>query len=75
MILQYVRAHGSITRRDVVGLCRVSGNQASYLLSKLAERGVLHLVGKGRGAHYELGKTRNKGGKRLFAVRDRHWAG
>ncbi len=56
MVLQYVRAHGSITRRDVVGLCRVSGNQASYLLNKLAERGILHLVGKGRGAHYELGK-------------------
>ena len=58
MVLQYVRAQGSITRRDVVELCRVSENQAGYLLKKLVERRVLRLVGRGRGAHYELGRTR-----------------
>ena len=58
MVLQYVRAQGSITRRDVVELCRVSEHQAGYLLRKLAERGVLGLVGRGRGAHYELGNPR-----------------
>jgi ATP-dependent DNA helicase RecG len=58
MILQYVEAHGSITRRDVVKLCRVSENRASYLLRKLVERGNLSLVGQGRGARYELGETR-----------------
>jgi len=56
MILQYVEAHGKIARRDVVGLCRVSENQARYLLQTLADRGALELVGRGRGAHYVQGE-------------------
>ena len=55
MILQYVRAHGRITRRDVVELCRVNENQAGYLLRKLADRGRLGLVGSGRSAYYTIG--------------------
>lgn len=57
MILQYVQAHGGIARRDVVKLCRVSENQAGYLLKKLVDRDELRLVGKGRGAHYVLPET------------------
>ena len=52
MILQYVQAYGEIARRDVVELCRVSDNQARYLLETLVGRGALKLVGRGRGAHY-----------------------
>lgn len=54
MILQYVEAHNRITRREVVGLCRVSENQAGYLLRILVERNVLKLVGRGRTAYYAL---------------------
>ena len=52
MILQYVQAHGEIARRDVVALCRVSENQAGYLLKKLVDHNKLQLVGAGRSAHY-----------------------
>jgi len=58
MIFQFIQAHGQITRGEVVDLCRLSENQASYLLKKLTERGDLRLIGSGRGAHYKLGKTR-----------------
>ena len=54
MIRQYVQAHGRITRRDVVELCRVSPNQAGYLLKKLSENNELELVGLGRNAFYQL---------------------
>lgn len=63
MIFQYIQAHGQITRREVVELCRLSENQAGYLLKKLTERGELELVGSGRGAHYKLGKTRKNSEK------------
>jgi ATP-dependent DNA helicase RecG len=55
MILQYVEAHGTITRREVIRMCRVSPSQASYLLRTLVERESLQLVGAGRSAHYVLG--------------------
>src|SRR5438046_704936 len=52
MVLQYVAAHGKITRKDVGTLCRVNDDQATYLLRKLVRENKLELVGKGRGAHY-----------------------
>lgn len=52
MILQYVKAHGQVTRQDVMELCRVNENQAAYLLKKLVKNGELQLVGKGRTAAY-----------------------
>lgn len=58
MVLQYVQAHGRITRSETAELCRINLNQAEYLLRQLVDRGDLRLVGRGRGAHYELGKTR-----------------
>ncbi|MGD8627056.1 MAG: ATP-binding protein [Anaerolineae bacterium] len=57
-VLQYVRTHGDITRREVVDLCDLSENQAAYLLKRLVEQGALHRVGQGRGTRYKLGKTR-----------------
>jgi ATP-dependent DNA helicase RecG len=52
MVLQYVQSHARITRRDVSELCRISADQATYLLRKLTRDGKLELVGKGRGAYY-----------------------
>jgi len=54
LILTYVRRHGRITRREVMEICGVNKDQAVYLLQTLVRRGLLRLVGKGRGAHYEL---------------------
>jgi ATP-dependent DNA helicase RecG len=52
MVLQLAKTQGRIARKDVASLCRVNEEQASHLLRKLAEKGKLVLVGKGRGAHY-----------------------
>lgn len=57
MILQYIRAHGSITRRQVMDLCRLDANQASYMLKKLVDQGRLQVTGKGRAARYEQVKN------------------
>jgi len=60
MILEYVRAHKRITRREVMGLCRVSGNQANYLLRLLTEAGQIVQVGKGRNTYYISPKAEQK---------------
>ena len=52
MVLQYVQAHGRITRREAAELCQVSSLQARYLLSRLTKRGRLALRGSRRGAFY-----------------------
>jgi ATP-dependent DNA helicase RecG len=54
MILQYVQRHGKITRKDVINLCRLSEDQAGYLLRQLAVEGKLVLHGKSRGAFYTV---------------------
>ncbi|MFQ5853541.1 MAG: ATP-binding protein, partial [Candidatus Binatia bacterium] len=53
MVLQYVRAHGRITRGETAELCRISPYQARYLLQRLVKQGKLVLQGKRRGAYYE----------------------
>jgi ATP-dependent DNA helicase RecG len=52
MVFKFLRTHGRITRKDVVELCRITDDQATYILRKLCEDGRLELVGKGRGAFY-----------------------
>jgi predicted HTH transcriptional regulator len=52
MLFKFLRTHGQITRKDVVELCRISDDQATYLLRKLCQEGKLQLTGKGRGAVY-----------------------
>lgn len=54
MVLDYVRAHGRITRREVMDLCRVNENQAGYLLRRLVEAGHLERVGMGRNAFHRV---------------------
>lgn len=53
MILQYIDAHGKITRSEASELCRISPYQASRLLRKLCARGLLEMAGvKPKGAYY-----------------------
>jgi ATP-dependent DNA helicase RecG len=52
MVLEYVAAHGRITRREAPELCSLSGDQASRLLVRLATNGRLKPAGKKRGAYY-----------------------
>jgi ATP-dependent DNA helicase RecG len=53
MVLEFVRAHGRVTRSDVMGLCGLTGSQARSLLQRLRSKcPQLKLVGEKRGAHY-----------------------
>ncbi len=52
MVLQYVRNHGRITRKDASELCRLSEDQASRLLRRLQAEGKLTVVGRGRAVYY-----------------------
>jgi ATP-dependent DNA helicase RecG len=56
-ILAHVRAHGQITRREVMALCQVSERQATYLLRKLTDQGELRRQGSGRGTVYTRPET------------------
>ncbi len=53
MILQYVRAHGRITRREAAELCQISPFQATRLLQKLVKDGKLLAHGMRKGTWYE----------------------
>ena len=52
MILQFVEAHGQITRNQAVDLCSLSPDQASRLLRRLATQGKLERHGERKGAIY-----------------------
>ncbi len=53
MILQFARAHGQVTRQDVMELCRINENQAVYTIKKLVNSGKLFRVRMGRNAAYQ----------------------
>lgn len=54
MILQYVEAHGKITRGDAAELCQISGDKAYRRLKRLVEQGELVPKGKTtKGRWYE----------------------
>ncbi len=53
MILQYVDAHGRITRGQAAELCQLEPRQARLVLKRLVEREELRLVGQRRGAFYD----------------------
>ncbi|MDI6894225.1 MAG: ATP-binding protein [Bacillota bacterium] len=57
MVLQYVRKHGSISRKEVSELCQLPPPQAYRLLKRLTQRGELRMVGKGRTATYRPTRT------------------
>lgn len=52
MALQYVEKHGRITRKEAADLCRISSEQAKYLLARLYQAGRLVQQGSGRGTYY-----------------------
>jgi len=52
-VLRHLDKHHRITRGQAAGLCRLSLDQASRLLRKLAASGVLVAHGTGKGAWYE----------------------
>jgi predicted HTH transcriptional regulator len=52
MVLQYVDAHGQITRTEAAELCSLTPDQASRLLRRLAKDGKLKLRGERRGSEY-----------------------
>lgn len=53
MVLQYVRKHGSISRREVAELCRITPSQAYRLLKRLARRGrIARVAGSTKGSRY-----------------------
>lgn len=55
-VIDFVRQHGSITRRDVEVLLGVSGSTASRLLKKLMKNELLVSSGRARGLKYILNK-------------------
>lgn len=53
MVLQYIRAHGSISRKEVAELCRLSPMQAYRLLKRVEKAGhIRRLGGSTRGVRY-----------------------
>ena len=58
MVLNYVRAHGSITRGDASRLCQIQPRQANRLLARMVQRHAdFSMVGTKRAAHYVLTDT------------------
>jgi ATP-dependent DNA helicase RecG len=54
LVINYVTEHGQIKRADVMDLCRLTKDQASRLLYKLRDRGLLVQQGELRGTFYTL---------------------
>ena len=52
MILQFVEAHGQISRNQAADLCSLSPDQASRLLRRLTAEGKLERQGERKGATY-----------------------
>lgn len=55
MVLQYVKAHGKVTRGEVMNLCILTGRQATKLLRRMMDGGQLVVRGSPpRWVYYEL---------------------
>ena len=52
MVMEYVRSHGRITRRETKELCKIKSAQATRLLRRLVDKGELSMHGQKRGAWY-----------------------
>jgi ATP-dependent DNA helicase RecG len=55
-ILKYLQAHGRITRREVIDLCRITPEKATWLLGQLVKAGKLSKRGSGRSVFYVRGR-------------------
>lgn len=54
MIVKFLKKHKSISRKDIVPLCRINEAQASRLLKKLYERELITKHSAGRSTYYTL---------------------
>ena len=54
MVIEYVKGNGRITRAETADLCTISPRQASALLAKMRQDGLLLMHGRKRGAWYSL---------------------
>lgn len=55
MVLNYVRAHGSITRGDAASLCQIEPRQANRLLARMVQKyPEFTMIGTKRAARYVL---------------------
>lgn len=54
MIVQYLRAHGRITRSEAAELCRTDPRETTRILQRLVRRGELSQHGARRGTYYTL---------------------
>ena len=52
LVKNYVAQHGRITRQEVVGLCRLTQDQAYKLLTALCDEGSIKKQGLKKGASY-----------------------
>jgi len=55
--VKYIREHGSITNRVYRKLVGISDEGARLDLNELVAKGIIKMVGKGRGLHYVLSKN------------------
>ena len=60
LVLNYVQAHGRITRAEAAELCQLGPHQASRLLARMVAVGSLVKRGERRGSYYELAPSRLK---------------
>jgi ATP-dependent DNA helicase RecG len=65
MVLQYVDAHGQISRAQAADLCSLAPDQASRLLRRLAQRGELDRQGERRGSVYKRPDKRRRASDHL----------
>lgn len=56
LVLKLAKQQEFVTRDNVSELLNISSSQAYRVLKKLANKGALVLIGKGRSARYELKK-------------------
>ena len=53
MVLEYIKGHKCITRREASELCNLNGHQASRLLRRMVKENKIKLTGSHKGAFYE----------------------
>ena len=54
MVLNFIKAHGTIKRADVIELCRLTKDQSAKLLTQLAHEKMIHKHGDRRGTYYNF---------------------
>ena len=54
MVLSHLRAHGQITRSEIMDLCQITSLQAKNLIRRLVRRQEIRAKGAGRGTYYTI---------------------